>query len=277
MKIITALRVELSEGAQARAWAKGTDNLEAYLKVLKAREYFQHMNKDDNEQARRLLKEIIALDPQYPYPYTLLGWTHWMDIWYRTSKSPPQSIARAFELANKAIALDSSEAAAYACLSMIYLYKRQYEKAIAVAERSVEVDPNFANGYCFLARSLHHDGRSDESIALYKKAMRLNPIPPSFYYYQLGQSFIMTGAYQEAVAEINKAIEREPNNLIAYISLAAAYGLLGRVEDARMAAKEVVRLNPNFSVNYWAKHLPYKKEADKQRFATGLLRAGLPE
>jgi tetratricopeptide (TPR) repeat protein len=200
-----------------------------------------------------------------------------MDVWYRTSKSPKQSISRAFELAQKAISMDASIVVAHSLLAYIYTFKRQYEKAIAEAEQSLAINPNYADGHCHKARSLHYVGRNEESIELIRKAIRLNPFPPSYYYYQLGYCYFMTEQYEQAVAEFTKAIKLQPDNLPAFVGLAAVYGFSDQKKEALLAGKEVSRIAPGFSVERWVKRLPYKHETDSERLRSGLYKAGLPE
>ena len=57
--------IPASEAKQIRIWAKGTENLEAYLKLLESREYFSRFNKESNARARKLANEAIALDLEY--------------------------------------------------------------------------------------------------------------------------------------------------------------------------------------------------------------------
>jgi adenylate cyclase len=274
-KILTELQVKLTSGEQARLRAKGTDNLPAYLRMLQGNQYFIRMNKEDNALARKMAEEAIALDPEYPTPYALLGWVHYMEMWFRSSKSPKLSVAKAIELAQKSIEMDPDQPAGHALLCHIYTFKRQYEKAIAEGERAVAINPSGARAHVLLARSLHWAGKNQESIALIKKAIRLNPFPPSFFYYMLGQCYIVAGQFEEAVAESIKAVQLEPNNLWARLTLASSYGSLGREEEARAAAAEVLRIDPKFSVEHFAKRLPYKKQFDKDRFIGGLGKAGL--
>jgi adenylate cyclase len=275
MKIITELQVKLTSGEQARLTAKGTDNLEAYLKLLQAAQYFVRMNKEDNALARKMAEEAIALDPEYPRPYALLGWALYMEMYYRSSKSPKQSVARAIELAQKSLEMDPYYAGAHSLLCHIYTSRRQYEKAIAEGERAVAIEPSYASGLVFLARSLHWAGRNEESIPLIKKAIRLNPYPPGYYYYILGQCYIVAGQFEEAVEAGKKAIQREPNSLWACVTLTAAYSLSGREEKARAQAEEVLKINPRFSLEHFAKIPPYKNQADTERLVGALRKAGL--
>jgi adenylate cyclase len=78
----------------------------------------------------------------------------------------------------------------------------------------------------------------------------------------LGQCYIVAGQFEEAVAESIKAVQLEPNNLWARLTLASSYGSLGREEEARAAAAEVLRIDPKFSVEHFAKRLPYKKQEE---------------
>jgi adenylate cyclase len=217
------------------------------------------------------------MDSGYSYPYILLAWTHWMDMYFRTSKSPKQSMSNAFELAQKALSIDFSMAPAHVLLGYIYLFKRQYEKGIAETKKAVEVNPNYADGYSHIARLLHYVGRNEEAVELINKAMRLNPFPPSFYYYQLGYCYFTMEQYEQAIEEFKKAIDLEPKNQPALVGLAASYSSLGRDEEALSAGKNLCKIAPNFSVKSWVKKLPYKNEADCEHITKSLYKARLPE
>jgi len=147
MKILTALQVKLTEGEQARLFGKGTNNLEAYLKFLQAREHFLRMNKQGSMRARQLANEAISLDPQYAGPYTMLALTHMMDLWFKFSDSPKESMKLANEAAQKAVSLDDSDPATYIGLCMLYIMQRQHDKAIAAGERAVALSPSGASAY----------------------------------------------------------------------------------------------------------------------------------
>jgi len=179
MKIINALEVKLTEGEQASIPRKGTDNLEAYVKALQAIEYLHRRNKDDNLLARKMAEEAIALDPKYSRPYRVLGNTYLRDIGYGTSRSRKKSVQKALELVQKAISLDDSHPCNYDLLSVIYLYKRQPERALAEAKHSIAIDPNGADGHAQLGYALYAAGRPEEAIASLKKAIRINPTPPA--------------------------------------------------------------------------------------------------
>jgi len=89
--IITAMQVKLSEGEQVQTAAKGTNNLEAYLKYLQAIKNVNQMNIESNALSKQLAQEAIDLDPKYAMAYAALAASYRMDVWLGTSKSPKQS------------------------------------------------------------------------------------------------------------------------------------------------------------------------------------------
>jgi adenylate cyclase len=252
-EIITAMQVKLTEGEQARAAARGTDNLEAYLKCLQANEYLHRGNIENNALAKQLTEEAIALDPEYAWAYYNLGRARQSDVWYGTSKSPKQVLAEATELLQKAIVLDDNLAEAHGLLGFIYSVERQHDKAFAQGKKAVALNPNSAMAHLWLGKVLTFASRWEESIPEYKIAIRLNPIPPSYYLWSLGLSYGATGQYDEAIAWCEKAVHMDPDSLMARIMMTAVYSWSGRDEEARTEAAEVLRINPDFSLERFAK------------------------
>ncbi|UCD79161.1 MAG: tetratricopeptide repeat protein [Desulfobacterales bacterium] len=274
-KIITELQVKLTAGEQARILARGTDNLDAYLKFLQAHHLGINFKPENNALARQLAEEAIALDPNWSQGYRSLGMIHLMDVFYRLTKTPAKSLERAYELGQKALALDEKSGNGQYLLSVVYTLQHQHDKAIEYGTLAVELNPNniFAQGN--LARLLMNAGRPKESIPLYKKAIRLNPIAPSTHYYNLGYALWMMGGYQEALAAGEESRKRNPDEMFSHILLAGTYIGLGRNEDARSSAAEVLRINPNFTLEWMAKMVPWKNKDDVNRLIEDLRKAGL--
>jgi adenylate cyclase len=275
--ILSALDVKLTRGKQATIRYKGTDNLEAYLKVLQARWYSHSRTKEGNFQARQLAEEVIAMDPEYASPYIILAYCHIHEVFFGWSKSRKESLEQALELAQKAIALDKSSPSCYALLSSIYMFKKQYEKAIAQAERAIALDPNGADAYSQLGTVLQMVGRRQEAIAPLEKAIRINPMAPSLYFRRLGTAYRDIGRYEEAIVQLKKAINLSPDSLYPHIALAATYSLAGSDEEARAEVSEVLRIQPKISLESLAKRVAYKNKADIDRLIDALRKAGLPE
>jgi adenylate cyclase len=276
-EIITALQVKLTEGEQARIRAKGTDNLEAYLKVLKARELYMRWNIEDNHKARRLLREALELEPNYAQTYLGLAGTHIMDVYLGSTKSKKDSIVQATELSKKVLSLDNYSGYAHRLLGTINLLTKQYEKGIREFEKAVELDPNGADTHASLARGLDLIGKTEEAILMSNKAMRLNPITPDRYIVHRTAMYRNIQNYDEALIWAKEAVKRAPDNFFARINLCSVYSLLGQMEEARLEADEVMKLNPKFSLKRLEKTIPYKNPEVKKRYIDALRNAGLPE
>jgi adenylate cyclase len=272
--IITALQVKLTTGDLVKAAAKGTNNLEAYLKYLQAMANMRRFNIESNAFAKELAQEAIALDPEYPMPYMVLSSTHQMDVWLGTSEFPKQSVAKSLELIQKAIELDPTYAEAYGHLGFTYSMMGEHDKAIESAEQAVALNPNSAYTHMRLGHTLRFAGKYDEAIPEYKKAIRLNPIPPTNYFFGLGLAYSWTNQYEEAIKWCEKAVHKDPDSFLTRLMLAVVYSRSGQEENARAEAAEVLRINPKFSVKKWEKS---SSGANIEEFSTALRKAGLPE
>jgi adenylate cyclase len=276
IKILTAMRVKLTEGEQARMRkGKGPQNLDSYLKFLEGSGYLQRLNIESNISARRMAEEVIALSPGSPIGYFLLASTHALDYWLGSTKSPQESIEKAIELAQKSLALDDTLAQPHGLLSHLYSLKREHQKAIAEGERAVALDPGGADVHAWYAMSLTHACKPEEAIPLFQKAIRLNPFGPTWYFLFFGNALRMTGRFEEAVSAYRRALQVSPDNIMAYVALAATYSMMGREKDARAEAEELLRLNPKFSLDYFTKISVYKEQSVIDDIIDALRKAGL--
>jgi adenylate cyclase len=278
MKILTATQVKLTVGEQASTMEKyfrGKQGLDCYLKYLEGMKYFGGHNIEDNRVARRIAEEEIAMCPECPMGYGLMGRVQMMEYWFSSGRSPQESIEKGMEMAQKALAMDDSIAGAHGLLSHVFYLKREYDKAIAEGERALALDPGGVEAQFIYARSLNYAGRTEEAIAMFQKAIRLNPFGSTLTFLHLGMSYRIMGRFEESVSAIKKTIERSPNNIFAHIQLAVTYIQMGREKEARAEAEEVLRINPKFSVDSYAKLLPYKDQSVNDGIVAALRKAGL--
>ena len=276
MKIATVLQVKLTEGESAN-WGPETKSFEAYIKVMQSWEHFRAFTPDDNILSRQKAKEALDLDPNYSSATEMFAWTLLMDGVFGTSKTPEKSIEQAFELAQKVLDRGDSDAGAHFLIGYAYSRKGQFDKAISELEIARDLFPNNADINAGLGTILNDAGKPEEAISVLKNAIRLNPIPPGWYLGRLGDGYRLTRQYEKAVHKYKEAIQLQPDDMISHLTLALCYVKLGREADAHAEAKEVLRINPKFSAESYAKHIPLKDEASKKLFIDGMRKAGLPE
>ncbi len=274
--ILTAMQVKITEGEQALHHDRGIRNLDCYLKLLEGVDYSFRGNIESNKLAQRILEEVLVMCPDSSSPYVYLASTHMMDYWYGSSKSPQESLEKAIELAEKAIALDDTNSRPHGILSFLYSIKREYEKSFAAGERAVALDPNGADVHAWYGTSLYVGGRlPEQAVLMLQKAIRLNPFGPAWYFWNLGNALRDMRRLEEAVPAFKKALQRSPDNLMAHIGLAATYSMMGRGKEAQVEAVEVLRINPKFSLERHRKSLIRPNDATTDRYIEALRKAGL--
>jgi TolB-like protein/predicted Zn-dependent protease len=275
MKIMTALRVKLTEGEQARVWAKGVKNVQAYLKLLKGTEYYIKRSPTNNKLAQQFFKEVIEIDPESSVAYAFLSYTHIYDRIFRTGKDMKKSLQDAFEMAEKALTLDESNPDAHLALSWARMHNREHDMSIAAAERGVALSPNYALANRRLGVSLMFSGRSAEAIPWIKKAMRLNPFDKAIAPASLGLAYWSSGQYDVGISVLKEVVRENPNFFQGHYYLALNYASSGQEEEARAEMKETLRINPKLSLKGVRKRLPMKKQSDRDRWLEALRKAGL--
>lgn len=273
MKILNALEIKLTIGDQAHFWKKRVKNLDVYLQLLRAYHYFYDTNPESNFKARKIFETVISQDPNNALAYKSLAVVLWTDVWLGKAKSPKESLRKAVELTKKALSIDPNLAEAYGLLGHISLLKRDWEKGLSLLRKSVELDPTRANGLVGLGIGLNTVGRPEEAIPLFKKALRLHPMAPPFYTNSIASAYSALGKYDKAIEFLEKGNQRYPNNLFSHLSLSANYIFVGRDQEAHKEAKEVLRLNPNFSIDRFAQTLPSKNLERKKKFIEALRKA----
>jgi TolB-like protein len=277
--ILRAVRVKLTEGEISSSYSKyyrGKQGLDCFLKLMEAAQYSERITIEDNNVARRLVEEAISMCPENPEGYAVLGYIYVNDFWLDRTKSPQETLGKGYEMAKKALAMDESIPTAHTTLTTIYIYKREYDKAIAEAERAVALDPSGSRAYSACGGALLTACRPEEAIPMYQKAIRLNPNAPAIMFVNLGHSFCDSGRFEEAIPAYKKGIQRAPNFLFAHLGLVTTYSLMGREKEARAEAEEVLRIDPKFSVGQMAKRgLPYKHQWQIDKIVNAWGKAGL--
>ena len=277
LKLISVLHIKLTMGEQARLWEIGTTNIQAYDKTARGAECFFRFTEKDNKQAQRFFNEAVNIDNSYAFAYVMLGFTKWAELIYGWSKSPLESFEQLEKCTEKALVLNDSLDLAHSLSGFVYVLKRQHDEAIKEGERAIELNPNGAEAHVNLGLILCFSGKAELAIKLIKRAFRLNPIPQPYYYSFLATAYRLIEDYEKAIEFAEKSLSINPDQLPPYLTLAASYSFLTRTEDARRVVEEILRINPSFSLEYYANILPFKNHEKSDKLIDALRKAGLPE
>jgi adenylate cyclase len=279
MRILKAIRVKLTEGEISSAYSKyfrGKQGFDCYLKLMEAAKYADRFNIEDNNVARRLNEEAISMCPENPLGYAQLSQVYRMDIALGNTKNLWETSWKSRELAEKALAIDDSIPIAHILLSFRYLGEKDYDGAIAEGERAVALDPSGSDSYFACAQALLFACRPEEAIPMFQKAIRLNPNAAANTFVSFGHALRNAGRFEESVSAYKKGIQRAPDLIFAHIGLGTTYSLMGREKEARAEAAEVLRINPKYSLDYFAKiSAPYKDQSEIDKVVNAMRKAGL--
>ena len=211
MNIMKGIGLKLTRGEEV-LHGKRPQNIQVLMKLWQGTEYLRAFNIDANNRARIIAQECMALEPDYWANYYFLGGVHMMDYYLGSTKNPVRSLESAIECLEKAVALtNDAKGSIYPMLGNLYAMKKHYNQAIKLGEEAIAIVPNGADAHAWLAMSLTFAGRANDAIPLFEKAMRLNPLPPAFYYLNFGNAYRLLGRFEEAVAMYKKTIVACPH------------------------------------------------------------------
>ena len=226
------------------------------------------------EEAIATLKQVLSRNPNFFSAHALLA-ASYMSAWVGQWGQDPQMLERALESAQRALALSASASGAHGLLGMAHLFHKQYEQALAEGEQAIALNPLDAPSYIMLGYILACTGRLQQAMEVSEQALRLNPRPPTAYWGIVGLVYNLAGQYEKAVVSLKSALSGSPVDLELHVPLAVAYSELGKEAEARAEGTEVLRLNPNFSLEVHRQRMPIKDPAVLERHLAALHNAGL--
>jgi len=177
--------------------------------------------------------------------------------------------------AQRALALNDSLHWSHQILGFIYLYQQQYDQALAEMERVVALAPTEAESHAALAEVLSRVGRTEDALEAAAQALRLKCEIADDHLGIVGSAYAVSGRYTEARTYLQRFLSRYPNILPAHLTLAVVYSELGQTAEAQAEATEVLRLNPQFSLEVHRQREPIKDPAVLERYLAALRKAGL--
>jgi len=280
-RIVTELDVKLVSGEMARTIRRGTGNLEAYELVMKGRRLWTQDNLEEgcelNRRGRQYNEQALSLDPAYASAASDLAYLHLIDLYIGCARPREEILSSASRWARKALSLDKDSALALTVLSMVHLFHREFDEAVQVGRKAVDLTPSTAEILANYAWVLYAANLVDESIVQIQRARRLHPLHPPWYETVLAFDYSSLGRYEEALFLVEEAERRwpglNPHNLQL---LAATYAALGRKEEAQDAGKTLMLRHPWFSIDMYFKVLsPHKDQERVDRMSSFLRQAGL--
>ncbi len=275
-RVVQALELHLTDSEQAqRDKGPATTSLEAYDLVLQARRLMTRFDREAANDAHDLLQRAIEIDPAYAEAHSLLGF-YYFDEWRVWGRSRDQNLSRALELAARVVELDPSDPAPHVLAAMVYQWRREFDAANVAADAAIALEPKDAITLSNLGSMLVYAGRAEQAAAALEQAIRLDPFHPPNYLEWLGNAYWLLGDHVQCVEVAKRGVALDPNYVSLHVTLAVCYVALGREEEARAAAAEILRINPRFTLKAYSSYVPYADDRGRRRVEL-LRKAGVPD
>ena len=277
-RVIADVRLPLQENEIDRIMSRRPRNSSAYELVIRAQVAMHAMNKRSFAAAKRLLAKAQAIDPAYATTYAWQARYHSVRIGQGWAKEPRAEALEAKRLAEISIKLDPENAVALATAGHLHSYlHRDYVTGERLLRRAVRACPNEPLGWLLLSGTLSYVGKADEARMHAEYALSLSPVDCCLYSFLAFASLCCycQGDFEQAVSYAEEALELKSTYSTVYKQLAVTLVAMGNVQEARVVAAKLRRLEPGYNFRTASRSLPFKDRSTKQLCLIRLRTAGV--
>ena len=275
--IVTALALQLTAAEADQAPVQEAKSVEAYDTFLQGWARFRQGGPNGFADAIGLFEKAIELDPDYARAHGAMALAYFIagERGFEEALGIPFRETRHRARSHLKLAMRSPTSLAHRAAAVMTLKQRLYGEAVAHAERAVALDPSDAGARGNLAYTLFYDNQLDAAISAAETALRLDPNNPALALQWIGRAEFAKGDFDRALEFTERARKHRPT-LASTLFLAAIQAHLGRLEEAKANLETYTSAwssPPSLAevMYYW----PYKDPAVAKRFTESLLKAGL--
>lgn len=263
----------LTRSAAQAAQAKPTNSLDAYEAVLRTFSYWQRQTPAEHAEVRAALERAVEIDPGYSHAWACLAIIYLDEI--RVGFNPqPEPARRMMEAAQRAVAAGPMNPLAYLALAQAQFFRGDVDAFFPAGERAVQLNPNDSTTLATVGMLTAFAGDWERGVAMLEKAIALNPHHPGWYHLPLAIDRLREGKYDDALRAALKI--NMPGYYPNHMVLTAAYGHLGRDDEARASAAELLRVSPDFLENGYQRIAGWQRDpVARDRLVEGLQSAGV--
>ena len=242
--------------------------------------HFFRFTAEDNAEAQRLLDEARRIDPDLVEAHAWWAYAVVLGMTYWDTDPDPATLDRALAATTTAVGSDDHNALFHMLRGRVQIARRDYPAALVESRRAVELNPALASAFCGLGDSLCYEGRYDEALDQFARAVELGAHDPQRWaFLSYGAvALLFAGRYEEAIDWSRRAAAIPNCQYWATAHHVVGLAHLGRSDDARTAADELLAACPGFTVAYARHKLFYLRRSDQiDLYLDGLRKAGIPE
>lgn len=269
--IATRVLPQVQEAEKRRARHKPTESLDAYDLFQRARSEKHKLNADGEARAIELLRQAIALDPNFAEAHVLLGWTGGL---LRVFTGGGPSFEESLASIHRGLELNSNLSIGYQALAQVLTFMKRNEEAAKAGLKAIEINPNDAENHIMFSRAASTAGWHRQAVESAQKAIELNPLYPKWYPFIYSRALYADGQDDRAAEVCIDGMARQ-----AFIGTAvmciAALEHLGRHDEAVRMLQTLRTMAPQMDLELILESYGFKDEDLHRRFTRELSAAGL--
>lgn len=275
--VVAAIEPHLYAEEGYRAAARPTANLSAWGLAVRAMRLISRVGQAQNEEARALLSQAIAVEPGYARAHALLAWAAWwaaLCYWWPDNAEGYRIAARQ---AAQAVTLDPAEPWARMTHGICLSSGRQHEAGLAELHAALDLNPCFALGRTLYGWGLLRAGRMEEAVDETGLALRMSPMDSFAGIYTAIHGLALLGSrrFEDALPHLRASVAAFTAYLGHYNTLISCCGHLGRIEEAQGYIAARNGMGAAIRVGLLRRNLAGFAHAEV--FCEGLVKAGVPE
>jgi TolB-like protein/Tfp pilus assembly protein PilF len=279
-KIAARLEPEIGASERQKSSRQSNPDLQAWDCFHLGMSCFFRFSAQDNQEAQRLLQKSRRLDPTFGEAHAWWAYSVILGMVYWDTEPSPELLAEALDATQRALQIDDQNAVFYALKARVQLARCEYQSALMENSIAIELNPTLAAAHCGLADSLAYEGRYDEAILCFEKALELSPNDPqrwAFFTYG-ALAYIFKRDFRSAFEWANRASEIPNCQFWTTAHKAVALAYLGEGEMAKAQVRHLLQEQPQFSREFARKKLFFLKDQGQLKtYLDGLELAGVPE
>lgn len=277
--IAAVIEPELASVEREAAARKPPDSLDAWDTYQRGLFHLWGFTAPGFAEAEASFRRAIAIEPGLARAHAALSYVNLQQAMLGP-EDRPRRLAVALEAGHRSVSLDPRDCMCHCVLGRAHTLHRAYAAGVAALEHAIGLNPSFAQAYFALGFTLIWCGRAEESLALSERAISLSPRDPHLWTFHTMRStaHFMLGELEAAATFAETALGQPNASHRPIANLLAAYGLLGRKEEAASPLAALMRHKPGFTLAVARDDFFFCSDEDFiARYTEGLRRAGVPE
>jgi adenylate cyclase len=275
--IVAAIEPHLYAQEGYRAAGQPPESIDVWGLVVRAIGLINKFGRKDNEEAQRLLRRAIEIDPHYARAHATLSWAIWWATLYHYVQDRSEGFSQSAWHAQEALRLDQSEPWARMTVGLNLSTSGHHQRALAEFQAALNLNPSFALARTTYGWALLRAGRFDDAIAETGKALRMSPIDSFAGLYTTihGLALLAARRFADALPHLRASVAADAEFAGHYNALISCCGHLGLIEEAAEFVARRNRVGPPLRVSVLRNNLRGFAHCDV--FVEGLIKAGIPE